>query len=107
MRSVLARGCRRQLLHNIAHCEACGLGPRRELPEALYVFRHDGLRRHEQESSVRVPVAVQHAVRSALERVGSHIVKHWSAQLYEVALPNAERSLGVNFGMLLHEANLP
>src|SRR5262245_3175843 len=72
--SVLVRAGGGELVHHVADGEARRLGARREFLEALDVFRDQGLRWHEQERPVCVPVGVQDAVGAALERIGPQVV---------------------------------
>src|SRR6185437_10086932 len=97
----------RHLLHRIADRETRRLRAWRELLEAFQPLRDHGLRRHEQECPMRLPVAVVDAVSASLERIGPQILEIGSTQLGEVALPNSNWSLGVGFGVLLHEGDLP
>src|SRR4051794_19984988 len=100
---VLARLCGRNLFHYVRDGETRSLGARRKVLEAFKVPRHDPLRRHKKESSVRGPIGVKLTGWPALERIGAQVVQHGDTQFQKVALPNAERSFGVNLGMLLHE----
>src|SRR5713226_1319750 len=54
-----------------------------------------------------LPVAIVYARRGPLERIGAQVVDRGGAQLRELALPRADRSLRRNFGVLLQERDLP
>src|SRR5882724_831741 len=105
--SVLAGDTYRDFVHGITDGEARRLGTRGEFLEAFQPLRDDGLRGYEQERTARLPVAVVDAGSATLERIGPQIVEIGPAQRGEVALPHTDGSLGVRFGVLLHEGDFP
>src|SRR5262249_37857573 len=94
-------------VHGIAYGKACGLGTWWELLEATQPLRNKSLGRNEHEGSMRVPIGVVYACRSALERIGAQIVDIRRPQLRKFTLPNPKWRVRTDLGVLLHERDLP
>src|SRR5262249_12242298 len=91
----------RHLFHHFVEVKARGVLGRGEFPEASEPLSDHGLRRNEEEGTMRLPVGVVNRIGAALERIGAQVVQVGRTQVGELALPDTEWRFRIDFRVLL------
>src|SRR5262245_1750062 len=80
------------LLQRLVDAEARGLLPWRELRKGLQELADDGLRRHQQERAIGLPLAVEQSciLGGAFERIAAQVVHVRHSHRHQWLLPHSE-----------------